>query len=95
MLSPDGKTMDFLKTSGGGEKFLELIEKELMPHVDSLYPVEPYKILVGHSCGGLTVINTILNHPNMYKAYVAIDPSMWWDNQLLLKEADKKLHDKF
>ena len=72
-------------TSGGGEAFASFIEQELMPYVDSLYPTAPYKIFIGHSLGGLTVVNTLIHHPQMFNAYLAIDPSMWWDNQLLLK----------
>lgn len=77
------------KTSGGGGKFISFIEKELMPHIDSLYPTAPYRILIGHSFGGLTVMNTLIHYTNLFNAYVAIDPSMWWDNQRLLKEFEK------
>lgn len=79
------------KTSGGGEQFISFIEKELMPHIDSAYPVNPYKIIIGHSFGGLTVMNTLFHHPKLFNAYVAIDPSMWWDNQKLLKEIETSL----
>lgn len=79
------------KTSGGGEAFLQFIEKELMPHIDSAYPTAPYKMLVGHSFGGLTVMNTFVHHNNLFNAYVAIDPSMWWDKQKLLNETQQAL----
>jgi predicted alpha/beta superfamily hydrolase len=75
------------KTSGGGGQFISFIEKELMPHIDSTYPTEPYKILVGHSFGGLTVMNTLISHPDLFNAYIAIDPSMWWDHGKLLNHA--------
>jgi predicted alpha/beta superfamily hydrolase len=77
----------FCKTSGGGENFISFIEKELIPHIDSLYPSAPYRVLIGHSLGGLTVMNTLIHHTNLFKAYIAIDPSMSWDNQKLLNEA--------
>ena len=71
--------------SGGGEKFTEFIEKELIPYIDATYPTEPFRMLIGHSFGGLMVINTLFNHPDLFHAYLAIDPSMWWDHQKLLK----------
>jgi predicted alpha/beta superfamily hydrolase len=77
--------------TGGGEKFISFVEKELIPHVDSLYPTAPYRIFIGHSAGGLAVMNTLINHPNLFKAYVAIDPIMLWDNQKILKESEKIL----
>jgi uncharacterized protein len=81
----------FARTSGGGENFTSFIEKELIPYIDSLYPTAPYKMLIGHSFGGLMVINTIIKHPHLFNAYVAIDPSMWWNQQKLLKESKKVL----
>lgn len=75
------------RTSGGGEQFIAFIEKELMPHIDSTYPTLPYKTLIGHSLGGLTVMNTLINHKDLFNAYVAIDPSMWWDKRALLHKA--------
>lgn len=84
------------KTSGGYSNFISFINKELIPYIDSTYPTAPYRILVGHSLGVLTVMNTIMKFPDMFNSYVAIDPSMWWDNQVSLNEAKKTLaSDKF
>jgi len=80
--------------SGGGEKFISFIQKELMPHIDSSYPTAPYSVLMGHSFGGLTAMYILLNHTKLFNAYLASDPSMWWANQQLLKQAKTALHDK-
>lgn len=80
-----------VRTSGGGERFTSFIEKELIPHIDSLYPTAPYRMMIGHSLGGLMVINTLVHHPQLFNAYLAIDPSMWWDQQKLLHQADTVL----
>lgn len=80
--------------SGGGEKFISFMEKELMPYVDAHYPTEPYKMLIGHSFGGLMVMQTLVHHTNLFNSYICIDPSMWWDNQHLLKEAIKTITEK-
>ena len=82
------------KTSGGGENFVAFIEKELIPHIDSVCPTAPYKVLIGHSFGGLTVMNVLTNHPNLFNAYIAIDPSMWYDRQRFLAATEKKLAEK-
>lgn len=81
-----------VKTSGGGEKFISFIEKELIPHIDSLYPTAPHRMFIGHSLGGLMVIYTLLNHSNLFNSYLAIDPSLWWDNQVVLKQAKEYLN---
>src|SRR5882724_6728915 len=55
-----------LSHTGVGDKFLSFIAGELMPHIDSLYRTAPYKIFMGHSLGGLTVINAFLKHTSMF-----------------------------
>jgi uncharacterized protein len=82
------------KTSGGGEAFIGFVEKELMPYIDSLYSTAPYKVLIGHSFGGLTAMNTFVHHNRLFNAYIVIDPSMWWDKQKLLGEAKVDLAEK-
>src|SRR4051794_22189907 len=82
------------RTSGGGENFVAFLEKELMPHIDSAYPTAPYRILVGHSFGGLTVMDVLTNHTKLFNAYIAIDPSMWYDHQHFLAATEKKLIEK-
>jgi hypothetical protein len=36
----------------------------------------PYRVLVGHSLGGPMAINTLINHTDLFSAYLAIDPGM-------------------
>lgn len=89
--SPFGDDVAWLKDSGGGENFTDFIEKELIPYIDKKYPASPYRTYVGHSFGGLTVINTLISRPELFNNYVAIDPSLWWNNQGTLHEAKKKI----
>ncbi len=84
----------FARTSGGGEKFTAFLEQELFPFIEAQYPTAPYRTLVGHSLGGMLVVNTLLNHPQLFDAYVALDPSLWWDEQLLVKQARTRLQEK-
>jgi hypothetical protein len=79
------------KNTGGGENFASFLQKELMPHIDSSYPTQPFRILIGHSFGGLTVMNMITNHASLFNGYIAIDPSMWYDKEQFLKATQKKL----
>lgn len=76
-----------LRMTGGGENFTAFIEDELIPHIDSVYPTQSYRVLIGHSLGGLMVINTLVHHTGLFNAYIAIDPSMWWHKQTLLNES--------
>lgn len=84
-LTPTSSAMD--KSSGGGENFAAFMEKELIPYIDKTNPTAPYRTIIGHSLGGLTVINLLSKHTQVFNAYVAIDPSMFYDNDNLLKQA--------
>lgn len=86
-VDPPFMDSSFSKNTGGGEKFISFMEKELMPHIDSVYSTQPYKMLIGHSFGGLTAINVLVHHPDLFNSYVAIDPSMWYGKRKLLNEA--------
>ncbi|HTJ50070.1 MAG TPA: alpha/beta hydrolase-fold protein [Cyclobacteriaceae bacterium] len=87
----DGKIDSTYKTSGGNEHFFQFMQTELMPYIEKNYKIDPYKIFAGHSFGGITTINCMLTHPDMFNAYVAISPSLWWDNKYILKLAENKL----
>src|SRR6185503_12010488 len=46
-------------TSGGADNFLKFIETELIPQIEKQYRVQPYRILAGHSLGGLFAIHAM------------------------------------
>jgi predicted alpha/beta superfamily hydrolase len=94
LIGPEGNRLDMLKNSGGSEKFIAFIERELMPYIESAYPTSRYKMLMGYSLGGLTVMNILINQTKMFDAYIAIDPSMWWDNRKVLEKAQEQFKNK-
>lgn len=83
--------LDSWKTSGGGANFLGFIKNELIPYINEKYPSNGDNTLWGHSLGGLFVINSMLNEPKTFKTYIAVDPSLWWDDSYIQKIAPDKL----
>jgi uncharacterized protein len=81
-------------TSGGADKFLKFIETELIPKIESSYRTQPYRVLAGHSFGGLFAINTLLTRPEVFNAYIAVSPSMHWDDQLMCRRAEEFFKDR-
>ena len=75
------------RTSGGGDKFLKFIETELIPHIEKEYRTQPYRVLAGHSLGGLFAVHAMLSRPELFNAYVAASPALFWDNFLLIDRA--------
>jgi len=70
----------FSPGNGGGDAFLVFISDELVPYVERNYRTRPYRILVGHSFGGLFAIHTLVTKPKLFNAYIAIDPTVSWNN---------------
>ncbi|HEU4596875.1 MAG TPA: alpha/beta hydrolase-fold protein [Pyrinomonadaceae bacterium] len=74
-------------TSGGGDKFLKFIETELIPHVEKQYRTQPFRVLAGHSLGGLFAVHAMLSRPELFNAYISVSPALQWDNFLLIERA--------
>jgi predicted alpha/beta superfamily hydrolase len=80
-----------MSNTGGGDQFVKFLQKELIPHIDSIYPTAPYRVLMGHSLAGLETTNVLINHTSLFNAYIIVDPSLWYDNRKLLSQAQLAL----
>jgi len=77
-----------LPTSGGADNFLKFFETELIPEIEKQYRVQPYRIFAGHSLGGLFAIHAMITKPGLFNSYVAVSPSLQWENGEELKRAE-------
>ncbi|WP_107841335.1 alpha/beta hydrolase [Metasolibacillus meyeri] len=74
---------------GGAENFSRFLEEELKPIIQADYPVNTNKqVLFGHSLGGYFALWQLFNAPTSYHKYIAISPSIWWNNHELFQYAD-------
>jgi predicted alpha/beta superfamily hydrolase len=74
-------------TGGGADNFLKFFKTELIPYINKNYRTEGFNVLIGHSYGGVFVMHTLLNDPDLFDAYIAIDPSFWYKNEMQVKSA--------
>jgi uncharacterized protein len=72
-------------TTGGSEKFISFIEKELHPYIENKYKGNRSRTIIGQSLGGLLATEILLKKPTMFNNYIIVSPSLWWDNGSLLK----------
>jgi predicted alpha/beta superfamily hydrolase len=84
-MTPSRPAKAFGGSAGGADKFLDFIADELLPTIDRTYRTRPYRVLVGHSLGGLFAVYALMNRPDVFQGYIAISPSLWWDDQALVK----------
>ena len=81
---------DFKKaypTTGHSEKFINFIESELKPFINSTYKTNETNYLIGQSLGGLLATEILLKKPNLFSHYLIVSPSLWWDDESLIKQA--------
>ena len=76
-------------TAGGADRFRTFLVSELRPFIDATYRTEAYNILVGWSLGGLFAVNALLQQPDSFDAYIAVSPSLWWNNEAEAATADR------
>jgi len=80
--------------SDGAKIFRAFISQELMPEVNSKYRTSNRKGIIGESLSGLFVMETFMQHPETFDFYIAFDPSLWWNNHYLVRNANQ-LFEKF
>lgn len=78
-----GKTLDEIPQSGGADTFLNFIESELIPFIETKHRVTERRILVGMSFGGLFTANALLTKPHIFTDYHINDATFVWDNNYL------------
>ncbi len=86
VFAPDGGYgAEYQKVSGGAPKFRAFLARELIPFIESRFPVTPDdSTLIGHSYGGLFATYILLTEPSLFQRYIAVSPSLWYANRTAL-----------
>lgn len=85
--SSDPRDLKDAPTSGGSADFRRYLETELQPAIDARFRTGGRRVIIGESLAGLFVVETFLKQPKLFDGYIAISPSLWWDNGSLVKAA--------
>jgi predicted alpha/beta superfamily hydrolase len=70
----------------GGEAFLAFLKNEAIPLIEKTYRTEPYRMLAGHSRGGLWVVYSLVAEPDLFHARFAHSPALWRDDALMVSK---------
>jgi len=81
-------------TAGGGDHFLKFIETELIPEIEKRYRTRSYRVLAGHSFGGLFVVHALVTRPELFNSYIAVSPSLQWSDEATLRRAEEFLKNR-
>ena len=81
------KDKEIAPVVGGSAAFRQFIKEELIPKINASYRTNSKKGIIGESVAGLFVTETFLTAPDLFDFYIAFDPSLWWNDTQLLKDA--------
>lgn len=82
---------EYCPLTDGAKNFRAFITKELMPKINTTYRTTNYKGIIGESLSGLFVMETLFLEPTAFNFYIAMDPSLWWNNNYLEQNASRYL----
>lgn len=72
-------------TTGGSEKFITYLGTEVQFLIRKTYHTNGSNTLLGQSLGGLLATEILIKKPEMFDNYLIVSPSLWWDDESLLK----------
>ena len=75
---------------GGADRFRDYLERDVIPWASARYRSDR-RILTAASLGGLFVLETFLRRPELFDDYIALTPSLWWDDGRIVDEAPQML----
>ncbi|SFK68310.1 hypothetical protein SAMN04487938_1592 [Lysobacter sp. cf310] len=76
---------------GGSAQFRAYIADELMPLIRKRYRVGDETGIIGESLAGLFVVETFFEQPKLFDVYIAMSPSLWWNQDALVLGAQSRL----
>ena len=76
---------------GGSAEFRAFIRDELMPEVRRRVPGGGRTAIVGESLAGLFVGETFFAVAGLFDVHIALSPSLWWNDQGLVRGAGERL----
>lgn len=80
-----------LSGSGGGDRFLDFLQTELLPLIDREYRTTRFRIFSGHSLCGMFAIHVLTRRPGLFNAILAMSPAVGYENQYTLDQLEKLL----
>lgn len=70
---------------GGLNGFLDMIENEAIAAVADRAPIDRDRMSIfGHSFGGLAVVHALFTRTALFRNWLALSPSIWWDERIVL-----------
>jgi uncharacterized protein len=76
---------------GGAANFRRFLSDELLPQLDRTHRTDGFRAIAGHSAAGQFVLYCLTAEPGLFRAYIALSPSLDWDKNLPQRSLDDSL----
>ena len=80
--------------AGGSATFRSFLKTELFPVVNTRYRTTAERAIMGESLAGFFTVETFFLEPDLFDTYIAFDPSLWWNDGDLVKQAASRLNSR-
>ena len=81
------------RSKGWARKYARFLVEELKPYIDKHYRTKAeaeFTGLGGSSLGGLLTLSLGLWFPNVFTRLIAMSPSVWWDDNVIVKMVNEQ-----
>ena len=73
------------KPYAGADDLLKILHEEVPVRVKTVVAIDQTRsTLFGHSLGGLFALHALFSHPEYFRTYLILSPSIWWNQRSVL-----------
>ena len=82
--------LDFAGRGARAKQYQKFLLEELLPFIHTQYCIEQFqkKAIAGFSLGGLSALDTVWNHPDVFSIAGIFSGSLWWRSKSLDDDYD-------
>jgi predicted alpha/beta superfamily hydrolase len=80
-IDPDNKE----SPKGTADRFLEFMETELVPYIETNYAASNVRLFAGNSRGGMLVLYSLIRKPDLFAGRICFSTPLWRENNLLIE----------
>ena len=90
----DARYTSAFPQAGGAEDFRRYLREEVIPYIETHYRAGTRRGIIGESLAGLFIVDTFFDEPTLFNDYIAVSPSLWWDDRALARHAQQLLDEQ-
>ena len=87
----DARFQTAFPNAGGSARFRAYLRDDVIPFVEARYRTGGRRAIIGESLGGLFIVDAFLNEPELFDDYIAVSPSLWWDDRVFARTAAQRV----